>query len=207
MSQETLSNSRSRTAEHWANFILGLNIIVWGILGLVESRWTPVRSCVSVLQFTAGALVCFRKPVIQPSGIADLLASMPSLICCGVVFRLSHPLENWPWLAECMFASGTGLTIVSLVTLGRNIAVFPSARGVTRKGVYKIVRHPVYTGELLMASSCIVAKPSGWILFAVALLLPMVVLRIRAEETLLRSAVNYETYAFATRWRLIPGIW
>ncbi len=75
-------------------------------------------------------------------------------------------------------------------------------------GPYGILRHPMYTGTLLMGiasplllGSCWAALllPPGWVLLAV---------RILAEERLLaRQLPGYAEYMGRTRSRLIPGVW
>jgi protein-S-isoprenylcysteine O-methyltransferase Ste14 len=41
----------------------------------------------------------------------------------------------------------------------------------------------------------------------ILLAIPFVVVRIIAEENLLRGQAEYLTYADAVKWRLVPGLW
>ncbi len=42
---------------------------------------------------------------------------------------------------------------------------------------------------------------------AVALAVPLIIVRIHAEERLLLHDQAYRAYAQRVRWRLIPGLW
>jgi protein-S-isoprenylcysteine O-methyltransferase Ste14 len=44
-------------------------------------------------------------------------------------------------------------------------------------------------------------------LLPVVFAVPLVVLRIRAEERALRSLPEYRVYSERVRWRLVPGVW
>lgn len=76
-------------------------------------------------------------------------------------------------------------------------------------GPYAIVRHPMYTGMLLMTLFTPLALGSYWALIPSFLLfIPYLVLRIKGEEkTLLRDLPGYKDYCIKTRYRLIPLIW
>jgi protein-S-isoprenylcysteine O-methyltransferase Ste14 len=78
-----------------------------------------------------------------------------------------------------------------------------------QSGPYRFVRHPGYTGLVLMAL-CVALGYSSLIgLLAIpVLLLPGMAYRIRVEENLLENhfGEEYRQYALRTK-RLLPGIW
>lgn len=78
-----------------------------------------------------------------------------------------------------------------------------------QSGPYRWVRHPGYTGFVLMALGMAVGY-SSWIGLAglLVLLLPGLAYRIKVEEGLLAGHFGeaYRTYACKTK-RLIPGLW
>ena len=74
-------------------------------------------------------------------------------------------------------------------------------------GVYGIVRHPMYSGALLLVVGTPVALGSWWSLLLVPLFVPILYFRITNEETVLkRDLRGYEEYTHKVRYRLIPGI-
>jgi protein-S-isoprenylcysteine O-methyltransferase Ste14 len=102
---------------------------------------------------------------------------------------------------------GACLAVVSFLCLGRCFAILPAVRGTVTRGPYRIVRHPGYLGELLMILGCCIAGRRLLDLGPLVAAIPMVALRILAEERVLSTSVAYEKYAGQVRWRLIPLLW
>lgn len=75
-------------------------------------------------------------------------------------------------------------------------------------GPYAIVRHPMYTGLLMMQLFTPLALGSYWALIFALLFIPTIIFRIRKEEeVLLRDLPGYTNYCMKTRYRLIPSVW
>jgi protein-S-isoprenylcysteine O-methyltransferase Ste14 len=75
-------------------------------------------------------------------------------------------------------------------------------------GPYRWVRHPLYTGSLVLFLFTPLALGS-WVAWPVfALLTPFYVIRLLSEEKLLRVELpGYSEYCLRTRFRLIPFVW
>ena len=74
---------------------------------------------------------------------------------------------------------------------------------VIKTGPYAVVRHPMYTGVVLMYLATPVALGSWWGLIPV-ILIP----RILNEEKVLREELtDYPEYCTEVRWRLLPHVW
>lgn len=83
-----------------------------------------------------------------------------------------------------------------------------SGQKVISTGPYAIVRHPMYSGNILMYGFTPLALASYWGLIGSVLLILLLVLRIRSEEKfLIINLDGYRDYLQKTRYRLIPGIW
>jgi protein-S-isoprenylcysteine O-methyltransferase Ste14 len=79
---------------------------------------------------------------------------------------------------------------------------------VIKTGPYAIVRHPMYTGLLIMQLFTPLALGSYWALLFSFLSIPTTIFRIRKEEeVLLRALPGYKDYYIKTPFRLIPSIW
>ena len=75
-------------------------------------------------------------------------------------------------------------------------------------GLYRIVRHPMYVGVLIMYIPTPLALGSYWGLIPFALLPLSLALRILNEEKVLKENLKgYKEYCEKIRYRLIPGIW
>ena len=79
---------------------------------------------------------------------------------------------------------------------------------VVDKGLYGVVRHPMYTSTLVMFLATPVILASVWSFLIMLLCFPIIVKRIRNEEKLLERELNgYLEYEQRVRWHLIPWIW
>lgn len=102
-----------------------------------------------------------------------------------------------------------GLTwvIVSFATLGRSFGVVAANRGLKTYGPYRLVRHPIYLGHNITLAGFLLANLTWWNGFVFATVVVFQVLRIQAEERVLRATSDYESYASRVRWRLVPGLY
>jgi len=75
-------------------------------------------------------------------------------------------------------------------------------------GPYAVVRHPMYTGLLLIMLFTPWALGSYWALVFAVLFIPVILWRIKREEQVLSNQLpGYMNYIEKTRYRLIPFIW
>jgi protein-S-isoprenylcysteine O-methyltransferase Ste14 len=75
-------------------------------------------------------------------------------------------------------------------------------------GPYRIVRHPMYSGAVISILFTPLALGSYWAVPVFALIIPVIVLRILNEETILRQKLaGYPEYCLRTGSRLIPFVW
>jgi protein-S-isoprenylcysteine O-methyltransferase Ste14 len=75
-------------------------------------------------------------------------------------------------------------------------------------GPYRMVRHPMYLGGLVMLLSMPLALGSYFAWPAFALLIPFFVVRLLNEEKVLRHELSgYPEYCLRTRFRLVPYVW
>ena len=113
----------------------------------------------------------------------------------------------WPAGGLVMVSVATGLSVVSLLYLGRYFGIRPALRGLVTTGPYALVRHPIYLSYLV---SDIGYNLQEWN-FGTALLVLLgwvsLIYRILAEERMLSQDPGWREYAVLVRYRLIPGIW
>jgi protein-S-isoprenylcysteine O-methyltransferase Ste14 len=115
------------------------------------------------------------------------------------------------WVGVLLFAAGGALRIWPVFVLGRRfsglVAIQPGHTLVT-SGAYRIIRHPSYLGLLVNSLGWALAFRSGIGLLLTALLVPPLLARINAEESLLRSQFGGEYEAYCARTsRMIPGLY
>ena len=115
------------------------------------------------------------------------------------------------WIGVALYVVGGGLRIWPVFLLGRRfsglVAIQKEHRLLTT-GLYGVIRHPSYLGLLINAAGWALAFRSGVGLLLVALVVQILLARIRAEEGLLQSQFGAEHGAYRARTaRMIPGLW
>ncbi len=107
---------------------------------------------------------------------------------------------------------GVSLRWTAILTLGRwftsNVAIGPGHR-IVRSGVYRVIRHPSYSGMLLAFAAIAVAQHNWLSLIVVVVPITAAVLyRIRVEEAALLEAFGQEYCEYCnSTWRLLPGLY
>ena len=102
---------------------------------------------------------------------------------------------------------GVALQIAALVSLNRSFGLLPAHREVKSSGLYRWMRHPLYSAYTLAIVGYLVNNASIYNVAVFVVATGFQVLRIINEETFLSRYPEYRTYAKRTRWRLIPLIW
>jgi protein-S-isoprenylcysteine O-methyltransferase Ste14 len=136
----------------------------------------------------------------------------------AVILGLGLLAPGWPdgarwWLkgagAVLLFA---GALVIARAgrALGAGFTPFPRpAEGgeLAEDGPYAVVRHPVYSGGLLIAAGLALAL-SPWALLATAALAVVWALKASVEERFLRERYpGYAAYCERTRYRLVPYLY
>jgi len=139
-----------------------------------------------------------------------------SVIAAEVLGHFGHlpwPGHNtWPVITGIVLvATGTAIRAWSMRTLGRffqfHIQILDGHRVVT-DGPYRFVRHPSYTGLILVMAGFGFAGGDIWGLVAALVIIgTALTIRIRAEERLLtvEFGPEYERFA-AKRKRVLPAV-
>jgi len=121
--------------------------------------------------------------------------------------------QDWPVPATLKFAcsiatvAGLAVMVIGATELGRGLTAtpLPNARAQLRTGgLYRYARHPIYSGLILTMASVTVASGSGVRLLTLAVLVLLLTVKARWEET--RLTLRFEGYAdYAARTpRFVP---
>jgi protein-S-isoprenylcysteine O-methyltransferase Ste14 len=109
------------------------------------------------------------------------------------------------WYLLILGMAGYALILWSLVILGKRFGIAPADRGLTSRGPYQFIRHPMYLGELAFRAALLLSSnnlPVDILLFIILTVIQC--WRILREE---KWISGYGCYARIVPWRLIPGLW
>jgi protein-S-isoprenylcysteine O-methyltransferase Ste14 len=123
------------------------------------------------------------------------------------------PMPQWtifPGIA--LFLAAMALTAWTFLVnpFAETTVRIQSDRGhrVVSTGPYRVARHPMYVGSILMYPATALMFGSGWAMAVAALMVFLIVWRTGHEDRFLRRELaGYQEYAALTRYRLFPGIW
>jgi protein-S-isoprenylcysteine O-methyltransferase Ste14 len=201
---------------------LGLAILGWGGFAAFFSH--PALLALAIALFVMTGVALFSGGNLSPGEREDR-ANRWVIVAFALIGLLSAYLPAYTdrkglwtldgdtirWLGVVVFAAGGALRIWPVFVLGHRfsglVAIQPGHTLVT-SGVYGVIRHPSYLGLLVNSLGWALAFRAGVGVLLTALIIPPLLARMRAEETLLRTQFGGEYDAYCTRTsRLIPGLY
>lgn len=176
--------------------------------------WARLISSASVIGFLimiAWLTIVRPAPVARAGGIMPRAAAVLGtwLFLIGSPFLARRGDLGAPLLLAGALVTLVGevLTLLFLRWLGRSFSIAPEARKLVTSGPYRIVRHPLYAAELLAMIGIVLQFASLEAAALAAVQFGFQIMRMRNEETVLRTAFpEYAGYMARTR-RIIPGVW
>jgi protein-S-isoprenylcysteine O-methyltransferase Ste14 len=165
-----------------------------------------------------------NAPKAKPQPAVLLVKAVKIAILLGILLqaalpllaRLGLPAENLPISPDSgpLRTAGVALFTIGLLTaifgrlnLGKSWSDIesPHAAEVVSNGVYAYIRHPIYSGDLIMLTGLELALNS-WLVLGVLLLIPVVFLRaVKEEKILAERLTGYDAYVQRTK-RFIPFV-
>ena len=135
---------------------------------------------------------------MAPLMLAAFLLSSPRVGRYLVVAVLPHSLATF-WLGFTLVLVGIALSLAARVSLGGNwsgIVTLKQDHELIRKGPYRLVRHPIYTGILTAILGSAIAQGEVRSILAAALVAAAFVRKIGVEEEFLTQEFGaaYERY-------------
>jgi len=187
----------------------------------VRPGWMVLGECVRsvlyalFLSFPIAAFLTHAPPRSRDSRLLVTCAAVvATFLLAGLGLLVPSGPEAWRssptavGIALAITLVGVGLAVVSAHSLGPNFSFGPQGRALVVRGPYRLVRHPIYVAELAMIAGVTIINPRLVPVLGALVVLVLQLVRIRAEERLLRSTFpGFSRYAAETRFRLVPLVW
>jgi protein-S-isoprenylcysteine O-methyltransferase Ste14 len=109
-------------------------------------------------------------------------------------------------LGTVVQVAGTLMSAGGILSLNRSIGLLPAHRGIRRGGMYRVVRHPLYSAYAVTGLGYLINHPSARNAALVAAGFGFQLMRLVNEERLLSGDPEYLAYKAETRWRLLPFV-
>jgi protein-S-isoprenylcysteine O-methyltransferase Ste14 len=186
---------------------------VWTGLGVSRARalaeefsWLEVVWL--AYNVTLGVLFLIRvRPVaVSLNPIHWAVALLASF--SGMFFESTSPaLRGLRPVADGMILAGLAGSAAAGLALRRSYDFLPALRGVSTGGLYRFVRHPMYTSALLTRFGYLIRHASVYNAAVFVVVLWLYDRRARIEEQTMLGDPRYQEYARRMRWRFVPGLY
>jgi protein-S-isoprenylcysteine O-methyltransferase Ste14 len=159
-----------------------------------------------------------EKPVESKSLKVTVIKTIKIGILLGICAQIWLPnflpiSENPATLqivGTAIYTMGLLTAIAARFQLGDNWANIETGQVLQRqqvvaRGIYGLIRHPIYTGDLLLLLGLELALNS-WLVLGVLLLAPVVIMQaVKEEKMLVQKLSGYDSYCLRTK-RFIPFV-
>ena len=111
-----------------------------------------------------------------------------------------------PLLGAAVMMLGLSISICGKLTLRRSFGLTAANRGLVHSGPYRLVRHPIYAGYILVYVGFLINNPLTWNFALYFLTISLLIVRIKAEEMLLVHDPDYVAFQQRVGYRVMPGV-
>jgi protein-S-isoprenylcysteine O-methyltransferase Ste14 len=220
----------SKALEGLVQFVLAMGIMIflpawtiyyWQAWAFLAAFFFPILFITLYFTKHDPALIERRNqagPVAEKQKKQRIIQSFASLSLVGMmVLSAFDHRYGWSAVPQWLSIAADLAVVIGLYIIFRVFKAnsFTSAtievkeeQKVVTTGPYGIVRHPMYSGALLIFIFTPLALDSYFgIIFGVALILIMAIRAVEEEKYLKENLAGYKDYCAKTRYRLIPFVW
>lgn len=190
------------------NIVMGL---LWaGFFLAALNSWLPQRSLTGLGLLIYNTLLIYLFLTRRPSAeISTNGVDWAVAIATVVLSFLLRPATGdgiAPGLSFALQLGAILAILLALASLGKSFGIVPANRKVKTAGAYRLVRHPLYAGELLFVAAFLLGNPGRSNLILGSLIAAGQIYRALAEERLLARDPEYRQYMAQVQHRLIPHL-
>ncbi len=200
----------------WASFRNSLGNVLLALLFfvvLIPTQSPQYRSTIATEIWFWGAVMMGVLSLLRVPP-RSAMVNLRSILATGAMMIAPALLRPDPpastgllaYVAIAIEIVGITYTQVARLYLGRRFGLLPANRGIVSTGPFRWVRHPIYSGWVILTIGYLMAYPNLRNLAMFMLSLPFLIWRMALEEEHLVADPEYREYLERTRWRLMPGI-
>jgi protein-S-isoprenylcysteine O-methyltransferase Ste14 len=177
------------------------------VLIVTFAAWVSVEVTLALRDLIRG-----KGSTARDRGTRSVLVIGWAVAFVSATWVAGHP-KGWHLITGLLLMwAGLAIRIWSVLALGasfRTTVEVDAGQPLVETGPYRLVRHPSYTGILLLAIGYGVTLNS-WLSLAILLVVPLATTlrRISVEEATMAEVLGdpYQAYRQRTK-RLLPGLW
>ena len=131
------------------------------------------------------------------------------LLAIGATFApfFFSPSDMALWAdARYLLLPGSALLLTGLLSLNRSFGLVAAQRTIKTRGLYRVIRHPLYASYLISMSGYVLANTSTANLLIYGATMSLLLARLLREERFLAADVRYRAYMRQVKYRLLPFI-
>ena len=200
---------------HWQKLLdiyIFLNFLGWtawqAYSAIKEHRFDFIEASFFIQNVVLTSLFLWRRPskandpVVFHQVIA-MIAFFSGALFIGIP-QTSDPLLKNSSLAIILLSNVLG--ILTLLNLGKSFGILISYRKLQTKGLYSIVRHPMYATDILLRIGFLISHFTIYTCAIFVISTICYVYRVFLEENFLKSQTEYALYVQSVKYRFIPYI-
>ena len=180
------------------------------LLGAVYVLNIAMRlSVIAYLVVIAASILVRMRPARKARGLEPRVSALiGTFLLTAVVILPRRDLSPVAGLVSALLTTaGSAFAVVVLAQLRGSFSVMAESRELVTKGLYRIVRHPLYLAEEIAAIGVAMQFFSPWTVLILAVQIGFQLRRMRNEELILAETFReYLAYRERTA-RIVPGIY
>ena len=188
--------------------VLVLALYVWLIARLWPNQLSPTNWYPLLILLSEGLVVVLlvirRQADCISMDFRDWAVAFAGTFLVLFVGRGGPPLSGAG--GALLMLIGLAIHVGAKFSLLRSFGLVAADRGVKRRGLYAVVRHPMYAGYMLTHIGYLLVAPSWWNLAIYSAAWALFIARIFAEERVLSGNPQYRSYMDGVRHRLLPSV-
>ena len=197
------------TVNYWQGWVF---LAVFTVVSLVPTGYLGRKYPDALERRTHAGVRAESRPVQKVVIAGTFLAFAALLVVPALDYRFGwSQVPAWVSIVGAvMVAVGLGMAMLVIIQnhyASANITI-EDGQPLVNTGLYGVVRHPMYLGNVILLTGMALALGSYWALLIVVGGVLLMAVRIFDEEKLLTEQLaGYRQYIHDVRYRLVPLVW